>query len=107
MRQFSHYLLLTIVLFTQAYWATAAIPDELTSATAGCEHLVKSGNQSGESLHQLCTDHDCHATAHNLAVVTTFALTTPAMTHSQIRTAIKHYLSYPEPPPIQPPRSLS
>lgn len=107
MRKFSHYLLLGIVLFSQVYWATAAIPDELAASATGCEHRLESNNQPGESLHQLCTDHDCHASGHYLAVVTTFTLTTPAMTHSQVRSSIKYYLSYPDPPPTQPPRSPS
>ena len=105
MRKFLHYLLLGIVLLSQAYTASASTGGELTALSSdACEHLA-AAEPAGDS-HQLCNDHDCHATAHYLAVVTAYTLSQPAMTHSQIRTGIKQFLSHRDPPPTQPPRSL-
>ncbi|MDZ7804942.1 hypothetical protein [Thiohalophilus sp.] len=107
MRKFLHYLLLGIVLLSQAYTASASIGGELAAlSSAACEHLAAAGS-AGDDSHQLCNDHDCHATAHYLGVVVTaYTLPQPVMTHSQIRTGIKQFLSHRDPPPTQPPRSL-
>lgn len=105
MRKFSHHLLLGIVLMSQAYTASASIGGELAaSGTDACEH-VAAADQAADS-HQLCNDHDCHATAHYLAVISAFTLSAPPMAHSQLRTDLPHLLSYLTPPPTQPPRSL-
>ena len=105
MRKFLHYLLLGVVLMSQAYTASASIGGELAGlSTAACEHLA-AADSAGDS-HQLCNDHDCHATAHYLAVISAYTLSDPAMTHSPIRTGIQQFLSHRDPPPIQPPRSL-
>lgn len=105
MRKFSNYLLLGVILFTQTYWVAAAVNSEINSTFNVCEH-AETAKQSNDS-HQLCDNHDCHASAHYLAVVATFTLTPPVMTHSQARSCSKHYLSYQDPPPTQPPRSTS
>lgn len=108
MPAFVKLLILSLVVLLQSYGvvhsAEIAFYTNNCSGAVTIQQVTEHGDNTSYGYVE-CGDHDCHGSAHYLAVTNSTSLMTISLAHSQSDTVVDHYISFRPAPPTQPPKA--